>query len=256
MSADELLFTKDGAVATVTFNRPYARNAMTWAMYEGLYEACEKVDAADDVRVLVLRGAGEKAFVAGTDITQFRHFQGAQDGLAYEERMDRVLDRLERVKVPTVAAIAGYAVGGGLAIAAACDLRICTPGSAFGVPIARTLGNCLSMATYARLAALIGQAATVHLIFTASFLTAEQALGAGLVTEMTARLDERVRELTERLCLHAPLTMRATKEAMRRLRAANLPDSRDLVATCYGSEDFAEGVRAFVDKRTPRWTGH
>jgi enoyl-CoA hydratase len=257
MSADELLFTRDGAVATVTFNRPHARNAMTWAMYEGLHEACERVDADEDVRVLVLRGAGGKAFVAGTDITQFQKFTGAQDGLAYEERMDRVLDRLERGRVPTVAAIAGHAVGGGLAIAAACDLRVCTAGSTFGVPIARTLGNCLSMATYARLVALIGQARTVHLIYTASLLTAEEALDAGLVCEVLAPadLDERVRELTEQLRRRAPLTLHASKEAIRRLRTANLPGADDLIATCYGSADFAEGVRAFVAKRRPRWTG-
>jgi enoyl-CoA hydratase/carnithine racemase len=255
---DELLFAKDGAVVTITFNRPYARNAMTWAMYDGLHEACQKIDADEDVRVLVLRGAGGRAFVAGTDITQFQEFRGAEDGLAYEKRIDRIVGRLESVRVPTVAAIEGYAVGGGLSIAAACDLRICTPESKFGVPIARTLGNCLSMSTYARLVALVGPARTLHLIYTASFLTAEQALGAGLVSEVIAsgELEDRVRELTEQLCRHAPLTMRATKEAVRRLRAANLPDAHDLVATCYASTDFAEGVRAFVEKRRPQWTGH
>ena len=253
----ELLFTRDGAVATITFNRPHARNAMTWGMYEALYDACEKVDADDDVRVLVLRGAGGKAFVAGTDITQFQEFRGAEDGLAYEERLDRIIGRLETVRVPTVAAVQGYAVGGGLSIAAACDLRICTPESKFGVPVARTLGNCLSMTTYARLVALVGPARTLHLIYTASFLTAEQALGAGLVSEViaSADLEERVRELTEQLCRHAPLTMRVTKEAVRRLRTAILPDTPELVETCYGSADFAEGVRAFMEKRTPRWTG-
>lgn len=255
--ADELLFSRDGAVATVTFNRPQARNAMTWGMYERLYEVCEEVDAAGDVRVLVLRGAGDKAFIAGTDITQFQEFHGAADGLAYEERMDRVVTRLEAVGVPTIAAIRGYAVGGGMSIAAACDIRICTPESKFGVPVARTLGNCLSMSTYARLVALLGPARTLYLIYTASFVTAAQAHDAGLVAEVVPGegLDVRVRELAEQLSGHAPLTMRVTKEAVRRLRAANLPDARDLIETCYGSADFAEGVRAFVAKRKPEWTG-
>lgn len=255
--SDELRFERDGAVATVTFNRPHARNAMTWAMYQGLYEACEAVDADDDLRVLVLRGAGGKAFVAGTDITQFQEFRGVEDGLAYEKRQDRIIGRLETVRIPTVAVIEGYAVGGGLSIASVCDLRICTPESKFGVPIARTLGNCVSMSTYARLVALLGPARTLHLIYTASLLTAQDALATGLVCEVVAPdgMDERVRELTDQLCRHAPLTMRVTKEAVRRLRVANLPDGHDLIETCYGSADFAEGVRAFVEKRKPRWTG-
>lgn len=259
--AHELLFDRDGPVATITFNRPHARNAMTWAMYEALEAACEKVDADDGVRVLVLRGAGEKAFVAGTDITQFREFETAEDGLAYEERLDRIVGRLEAVRVPTVAVIRGYAVGGGFSLAAACDLRIAAPDAKFGIPIARTLGNCLSMETYARLVALIGPARTLHLIYTASFLSAQQALEAGLLNEIVAAddLDDRARELTGQLAEHAPLTLRVTKQAIQRLRGglggSPLPDGDDLVAACYGSADFAEGVRAFVEKRKPQWTG-
>ena len=255
MSGADLLFEERGSVATVTFNRPKARNAMTWEMYEGLVSACERIDASSEVRVAVLRGAGGKAFVAGTDITQFLDFRTAEDGLAYERRIESVLDRLEQVRVPTIAAIDGYAVGGGLGISAACDLRICTPEAKFGLPIARTLGNCLSMRTYARLVDLVGSARALHLIYTAGFVGADEALAAGLASEVVPDVDARVRELCEQIASQAPLTMQVSKQAVRRLRDHRLPPGDDLVATCYGSDDFHEGVRAFVDKRPPRWRG-
>lgn len=147
METSQLLVERDGAVLTVTFDRPRHRNAMTWAMYDGLYDACEQADADDGIRVLVLRSSAAKAFIAGTDIGQFSEFASGADGVAYEERIARVVTRLEDVDVPTVAAIAGFCVGGGLAIAAVCDLRVATGTARFGVPIARTLGNCLSMNT-------------------------------------------------------------------------------------------------------------
>ncbi len=155
MHTEELLVSREGPVLNVTFNRPRQRNAMTWAMYDGLFEACELADKDDDVRVMVLRGAGDKAFVAGTDIAQFEEFTAGEDGLAYEEKIARIIGRLEDVTVPTVAAVHGYCVGGGLAIAAVCNLRVATRSARFGVPIARTLGNCLSMNGYARLVDLI-----------------------------------------------------------------------------------------------------
>ncbi|RZQ63355.1 enoyl-CoA hydratase/isomerase family protein [Amycolatopsis suaedae] len=253
----ELLTDFTGPVATATFNRPAARNAMTWAMYDGLVEFCERVDADPDIRVAVLRGASDRAFVAGTDIRQFAEFDGAADGLAYEQRIEGVISRLERVEVPTVAVVDGYATGGGLTIAAACDLRICTPSARFGLPIARTLGNCVSMATYARLVALLGQTRTLHLIYTAGFVDGEEALRAGLASELVdaGRLDDRLRELCEQLASHAPLTMRVSKTALRRLREHTLPPDDDLLALCYGSADFREGVTSFLEKRKPRWQG-
>jgi enoyl-CoA hydratase len=253
----DLVVEFSGPVATATINRPAARNAMTWPMYEALAEFCARVDGSPDTRVAVLRGAGGKAFVSGTDINHFRDFRGAGDGLAYERDIEAVLDRLERVSVPTIAVIEGYATGGGLSIAAACDLRICTPSAKFGLPIARTLGNCVSMPTYARLAHLIGAARTLHLIYTAGFLDAEEAVRIGLAAELVADadLDARLAELCTRLAGHAPLTMRASKAALRRLRNHTLPPDEDLVSMCYGSDDFREGVAAFLDKRTPRWHG-
>src|SRR5205809_1984221 len=181
---DDLIYEQDGPVATLTFNRPAARNALTWAMYEGLHQTCERVDADDSVRVLLLRGAGDKAFVAGTDIGQFTTFKTEQDALDYEARMDRVVGRLEAVHEPVIALIRGYCVGGGANIAAACDLRLATPSAQFGIPTARTLGNCLSMATYARLVDLIGPARTKDLLYRARLVGAGEALAIGLFAEV------------------------------------------------------------------------
>lgn len=254
----ELIYDQEGMLASLTFNRPRARNAMTWAMYEGLFEACERVDADPAVRVLLLRGAGDRAFVAGTDISQFTAFQSEQDALEYEARMDRVIGRLEAVRKPTLALIRGYAVGGGASIALACDLRLATSSAQFGVPVARTLGNCLSMAAYARLVGLIGPARTKDLIFTARLAGAEEGLAMGLFNEIVPEdeLERRGQELAEQIAGHAPLTIRATKEAIRRLQTEGRgTDGRDLIATCYTSEDFREGVRAFLEKRKPVWRG-
>src|SRR5476649_2273666 len=191
------LFEIDGPIATLTFNRPEARNAMTWEMYESLVAACDRVDSDAAIRVLVFRGAGGKAFVAGTDISQFQNFKNREDGLKYEERLDAVLDRLERVIKPTIAQVEGVAAGGGCAIALTCDLRVATPEATFGIPIARTLGNCLSGATHSRLVELMGPAAVKDMIFTGRFLSAPEAQGLGLVSRMAGanEIDAAVREL-------------------------------------------------------------
>src|SRR3990170_8345688 len=180
----EVLVTRDGPIVTLTFNRPEARNAMTWGMYERLYQACEEVDADDSVRVLVLKGAGGKAFVAGTDISQFTQFQGAEDGLKYERDGDKRAGRIARVTKPVIAQIEGYAVGGGFGLAAGSDIRIATPDARFGAPIARTLGNCLSMKNYARYMDLIGPSLLLEIIMTARLLSAQEAAGIGFVHEI------------------------------------------------------------------------
>src|SRR5688572_22678362 len=150
----ELLYERRGAVALLTFNRPEARNALTWAMYEGLYDACNHVEADDRVRVLVLKGAGDRAFVAGTDIAQFRAFSTPEVALEYEKNNNRYAGRLESLIKPTIAMLRGYCVGGGAALAMACDLRLASPDVKVGVPIARTLGNTLSTTNLARLVSL------------------------------------------------------------------------------------------------------
>src|SRR5437899_1166655 len=257
MTDGEVRYARDGEVAIVIFDRPAARNAMTWRMYEQLGEACAQIRREDGLRVAVFRGAGGKAFIAGTDIAQFRAFRGGDDGIAYEEKMEVILAGVEALPVPTLAVIEGFAIGGGLAIAAACDLRIAIPGSRFGVPIARTLGNCLSMTNYARLVAALGASRAKKMLLLAENLGAEEALAAGYVAEIvpSENLDARIAELCDRLVHHAPITMRVSKEAIRRLLGAGLPDGDDLVRACFGSEDFRIGVNAFVEKKEPQWRG-
>src|SRR4051794_27562341 len=183
------LFEIDGAIATLTFNRPEARNAMTWEMYESLVAACDRVDADEALRVLVFRGAGGKAFVAGTDIAQFQNFKNREDGLKYEERLDHVLDRLERVAKPTVAQVQGVAAGGGCAIALTCDLRVAPPEASFGIPIARTLGTCLSGASYSRLVDAMGPGAAKDMLFTGRLIGGIEAHALGIVNRLVSAVD-------------------------------------------------------------------
>jgi enoyl-CoA hydratase/carnithine racemase len=258
VNTPDALVTRDGPIMTLTFNRPQTRNAMTWAMYERLLQVCEEVDADDSVRVLVLRGAGGKAFVAGTDISQFKVFETAEDGLAYERDGAARAAPRQRVKKPLIAQIQGFAVGGGFNITACCDIRIATPDAKFGAPIARTLGNCLSMETYARFVDLLGTSVVKDVIFRARFLTAQEALAAGYVHEIVApeEIDARVKAIALEIADHAPITLQVTKESLRRIRDhGGLPDGDDLVARTYTSADFREGAAAFIEKRKPRWTG-
>lgn len=257
MSDGEVRTARAGDVVTVTFDRPAARNAMTWQMYERLGEICAELQKDRSVRAVVFRGAGGKAFIAGTDIAQFLKFTSGEDGVAYEEKMEGYLAALEALPMPTLAVIEGFAIGGGLAIAACCDLRIATPGSRFGVPIARTLGNCLSVANHARLVAALGASRAKKVLLLAENLTAEEALAGGFLLDIVQPEDveKKVTELCDRLLGHAPITMRVTKESIRRLMHAGLPNGDDLVRETYGSEDFRAGVKAFVEKKPPQWRG-
>jgi enoyl-CoA hydratase len=256
--SSDLLFERRGRIGWVTFNRPESRNAMTFAMYDGLVKVCEAVADDPEIRVLVLTGAGDKAFVAGTDISQFQAFTDPQHAIEYEKRLDKVFATLEACPRPTIAMIRGYAVGGGASIALSCDLRVCTPDAQFGIPTARTLGNSLSMDSYARLIDLIGPARAKHMIFTASMIKAEDAKTAGIVNEIVPpeELESRTMAMAEQIAGHAPLTIQVTKEAIRRILASRRAESQDdLVVKAYMSRDFQEGVRAFLDKRKPNWEG-
>ena len=255
MPSSNVIWEIEGLVGTLTFNRPQARNALTWDMYDALVEVCELVDASN-LRVLVIRGAGE-AFAAGTDIAQFRDFTKPEDGIEYERRLDAAIDRLEQVSKVTVAAVDGPAVGGGCAIALACDLRLCTTRARLGIPVARTLGNCLSAGNTARLVDLLGPARVKDLIFTGRLIDAKEALELGLATRVVPAdtFDAELRTLVDELTHRASSTIQATKTLLRHVRDHRRPPpADDIIAACYTSAEFREGVAAFAEGRKPRWS--
>ena len=242
MPSSNVVLDIDGPIATVTLARTAARNALTWEMYDALVEACDAVPTAG-ARVVIIRGS-DGAFSSGTDIAQFDQVRSGADGVAYERRLAHVIERLEAVDVPTIASIDGPAVGGGCALAVACDLRIAADTARLGVPVARTLGNCLSVENLARLVDLVGQGRALELMFTGRLVPA-------------ADLDAETRTLAGELASRATSTLATTKAMLRRLRAARRPapgDCDDLIAACYASADFREGVTAFAAKRRPSFS--
>ncbi|MCR5869039.1 MULTISPECIES: enoyl-CoA hydratase/isomerase family protein [Aquincola] len=253
----QVTLAREGRIATLTFDRPEARNAMTWAMYQQLAQHCRQLATERTARVVVMRGAGGEAFVAGTDISQFADFRTGDDGVAYERQIDDGIALIEALPMPTLAVIDGWAVGGGLAIANACDFRIASPKSRFGVPIARTLGNTLSIANLARLQAGWGLQRVRRMLVLAELINADEALACGWLQALCASEDLQAEagKLCDRLLALAPVTQAVTKEGLRRINLAGLPQGDDLVRTCYGSADFQEGVQSFGEKRAAVWRG-
>ena len=256
MSDGTVHYTVSEGIATVVFDRPEARNALTFAMYDELNRICVTIAADRSLHAVVFRGSGDAAFVAGTDISQFEHFSGPEDGIAYEHRINAAIEMLERLPMPTIAAVHGVAAGAGLMIATACDFRFAAPTARFGAPIALTVGNCLSMANIARLLAAFGAALTRRMLLLAEMLTAHE-VGDCHFAELVGgdEMDVRINSLCHRLAGSAPLTVRATREAIRRLAAPALPDGDDLIRLVYGSADFRAGVAAFMAKDKPTWRG-
>src|ERR1700761_4061047 len=256
---EDLIYSVDDGIARMTFNRPQARNALTFAMYEQMAKICESINADRSIKALIMTGAGDKAFASGTDISQFRAFKTAQDSLDYEARIDRVLGTLEQCRVPVIAAIAGACTGGGAGIAACCDIRIGTASTRMGFPIARTLGNCLSMSNISRVVSLVGPARAKDMIFKARLVEAEEAMAIGLLSEIVPdveTLQARALETAKLVASHAPITLEVTKEAVRRIRRTlSREEGEDLILRAYMSEDFREGMDAFLNKRTPNWKG-
>jgi enoyl-CoA hydratase len=255
----ELIVERLDAVLQITFNRPQARNALTFAMYEGMANAIRSITPESGVKAVVITGAGEKAFAAGTDIAQFQAFKEPKDAIAYEHSISKILAVVEQCPVPTIAAVAGACTGGGFGIAACCDIRLCTADAKFGVPIARTLGNCLSLSTHARLADLLGISRVKDLLITSRLMDATEMRWAGVVTEVltdATLLRERALALAVQICDQAPLSMWVTKQSLLALQPTIDPKlEEELFLKAYMSMDFAEGVAAFLEKRRPNWTG-
>jgi enoyl-CoA hydratase len=259
LTTGDLLFSIENGIGHAILNRPQARNAFTFEMYDRLAEICSTVPSDGSLRVLIVSGAGGKAFAAGTDISQFKAFTGPNSGIDYERKMSARVAAIEACPIPVIAAISGACTGGGAAVAGCADIRIGTRDMRFGFPIARTLGNCLSSGSLAKMVSLIGPARVTEMIFTARLIDADEAKAIGLVSELHPDFDQvlaRAKILAAEIATLAPITLRVTKEMLRRMRMANAKAAdEDLIAEAYGSSDFREGLTAFLDKRKPVWTG-
>jgi enoyl-CoA hydratase len=254
----DIIIERKNGIAEVKFNRPEVRNALTFEMYEVVYNLCVEANETEEIRAIIFAGVDSSAFASGTDISLLQGIKDGKGGIEYEERIERVVGMVERCRVPTIAAIAGACTGGGAALATACDLRIGAKNMRFGYPMAKTLGNCLSLPNSARLIFLIGPGRFKELLLTARLMGAEEAYATGLISEVVEPLDvlARAHELAVRIAENAPLTIWAAKEAVRQLheqlQSANFTD---VIEKCYQSDDFRLGVEGFIKKQTPKWTG-
>lgn len=254
MTGDGVRLDRTESIATITVDRPAARNALTVAMKGQLIDMCAELGADRDIRVVAIRGAGGKSFISGADIKEMGEI--GVDGFVEQVRLvEELYAAIESIPQPTVAVIEGYALGSGLFLALACDMRVCTVDSKLGAPAAALLGNCLAPGEYSRLVDALGPLRTKELLMRARVLTAEHALSWGLVSDVVERadLDAHVAELLATLAGHAPLAMWAAKEAVRRVASPEPAALDDILTVVFGSDDFKEGRAAFNEKRPPHW---
>ncbi len=244
----------NGKIARVIFNNPSARNALTWPMYEDLKKICETLATNPNIRVVIFRGVGDKAFVSGSDIQQFVDLKKNE---AYEVAVDQIFASLQQLPIPTIAMIEGLAVGSGLLISTACDFRVSTPDARFGIPVAKTLGNCLSPSNLSWLAAHLGVPTVKKMLLTAELIKASELLETGFLHQIAAstEIDSATNTLAHKLATLAPITQKASKLTLARLLQSNLPDCTALMRETYNSNDFKEGVNAFLQGRSPQWLG-
>jgi enoyl-CoA hydratase/carnithine racemase len=241
------LAVRQTGVAEIVIDRPERHNAMTLAMYDSMLALIGQCTLDPTVRCILFRGTGGKSFISGTDIAYFKDFRDGKEGLDYEAFVERVIDTVERIAVPTIAVIDGWAVGGGLALATACDFRVCSDSSRFGAPIAKTLSNTLSSRNIARLQAALGVPRVKKMLMLAEYLTAEEALACGYVYAVCPQnaLDHVAQELARKLMGLSQVTQQAVKESLRRIVVEQRLDDDDLIETVYGSRAFREGVTSF-----------
>jgi enoyl-CoA hydratase/carnithine racemase len=257
--ADVVLIERSDAIATVVLNRPERMNALTWAMWEGVRDAMAALDGEDELRCIVLRGAGGKAFAPGADIGEFAALRSNfEQARRYGALMHETMRRIDQCRHPTVALIEGICVGGGLELAMLCDIRICGEGSRFGVPINR-IGVTMGYPEIAALIKLVGRQTALEILLEGRVFGAAEALAKGLVTRVVP--DDRVAEeayaAARRIAQGAPLVNRWHKAFARRLEdpAPLAPDEFDEPYQTFDTEDFREGVRAFLEKRPPTFRG-
>ena len=257
---DRILLDKqnDGKIWSLTISNQSRRNALSWKMYEDLYRICEDSQNDKDLRVMVIRGEGGEAFAAGTDIRGFADFIGPEDGINYERKVSTYFEAFARVKVPTIAVVEGVAAGGGVGLVAMCDLVLANSQAKFGIPVATTLGNCISPLVVKVLIERIGISLAKSILLFSQFLTSQQLKEVGFVYQIADgdELESALTNLTDKVCNSAPLSLYAFKQMfLRHSTNANF-EADDLIRLCYGSEDFSEGVKAFLAKRKMEWKGN
>ena len=259
MTEGRLIYDKRGDQAHIRFDNPSAHNALTSGMWIALRDAARDIASDPSIRVAIFRGVGGKAFISGTDISKFADYDTGEQGVDYEREIDECMGAVDAIPCTTIAVVEGWAVGGGINISSACDFRIATRDARFGSPIGRTIGNCLSAASIARIGAAVGVQRAKRMVLLGEMLTAEELLASGFLLRIVERecLDAEAEALAQRAAENAPLTTRATKEMIRRMTFDDLPQVEDLIAQVYGSADFRLGVSDFLarTKKTPNWTG-
>ncbi|MGH2633143.1 MAG: enoyl-CoA hydratase [Tepidiformaceae bacterium] len=261
LSTEKILADVDGDIGWLTFNNPERRNAMSLEMWAGLAEAMQGFQADPAVRVVVMRGAGGKAFISGADITEFdKHRASSEQKAQYGAGNVEGSRWLRKLDKPLIAMIQGFCIGGGLATALNADVRIATPESTFGIPAAK-LGLGYDYAGLATLARLVGPSVARDIMFSARFLPADEALRVGLINRIVPAesLEAEVRAYAGLIAVNAPMTIRAAKAALneweRNPADRDLARVETLVNACFDSEDYREGRRAFAEKRKPEFRG-